>query len=116
MGATRTRELFQQHLEYWKVGDLDGLMKDFHPDAFMISGTGVIKGLDNIRDFYAYVFEKVLPADVRAGLVFDKQQYEGDAVFSEWSGPGIVYAADTMVVRDNLKWCETFAAVYATGA
>lgn len=112
MSSERTKELFQQHLEYWKAGDLDGLMKDFHPDAFMISGSGIIKGLDNIRDFYAYVFANVLPAEVRAGLTFDKQQYEGDAVLSEWSGPGIKYAADTMVVKDGLKWVETFAAVY----
>ncbi|MFI9511280.1 nuclear transport factor 2 family protein [Nocardia sp. NPDC052566] len=112
MSTDHTRELFQQHLKFWKAGDLDGLMRDFHPDAYMISARGVIKGLDNIRQLYAQVFEHELTDDLRAGISFDKQKYEGDVAFSEWSGPGIVYAADTMVVKDGLKWVETFAGVY----
>ncbi|MBT2750066.1 MULTISPECIES: hypothetical protein [unclassified Lysobacter] len=41
MHSERTKALFQEHLACWKAGDVDGLMKDFHPEGFIISGHGV---------------------------------------------------------------------------
>lgn len=114
MSTEVTQKLFDRHLELWIAGDVDGIMEDFHPDAYMVNGNGVTKGLDEIRAFYTKVFTELFPDEARAKVEFNKRKYDGDVAFSEWSAPdlGVTYAADTMVAKDGKKWIETFAAVY----
>jgi hypothetical protein len=105
--ATRTpEEIFAHHAEALGAEDLDAIVMDYADDVCVVLPSGVLRGKDAVRDFFASVFQ-VLPK-AQWGV---KTTFVDDILFLEWtadSAKGSVSdGVDTFVFRDGLIRVQT---------
>jgi ketosteroid isomerase-like protein len=105
-----TKNVLDNHLKCFGEGDLEGILSDYAPDAFMFTPDGALRGVDAIRP----LFQKLIAEFGKPGTVFSmKQQFvEGDYAYILWSAETAdnVYeiATDTFVVRDGKIVAQSF--------
>jgi len=108
--AKRTpEETFGHHAQTLMAEDLDGILADYTDSSYVVSPSGILRGRNAIRGFFADVL-KALPQakwDV-------KTTYVEDILFLEWtadSKPASVSdGVDTFIFKDGMIHIQTVRA------
>src|SRR5688572_10757407 len=106
-----TQEVLEHHLKSFAVGDIEGILADYAPDAVMFTPDGPLRGRDSIRPF----FHTLLAEFAKPGASFSMnvQSVEGDYAYCIWTAETAdnLYelATDTLVVRDGKIVAQSFA-------
>ena len=106
-----TKEVIDHHLRSFGEHNLDGILSDYAPGAFLFTPGGQIKGLDTMKAF----FQALLAEFGKPGATFSlkHQSVEGDYGYILWTAETAdnVYESgtDTFVVRDGKIVFQSFA-------
>jgi ketosteroid isomerase-like protein len=105
-----TKNVLDHHLKCFGEGDLEGILSDYAPDAFMFTPDGALRGVDAIRP----LFHRLIAEFGKPGAVFSmKQQFvEGDYAYILWTAETAdnVYevGTDTLFVRNGKIVAQSF--------
>lgn len=84
--------------------DIDQVMGVFDDTSILICGGDVYRGVNQIREFFIYVMDEILPRDVEIEDIHEA--IEDDVAFFVWSAKSnrceITLGIDTMLVRDGI--------------
>jgi hypothetical protein len=105
--ATQTpQEIFAHHAQALGAEDLEAIVMDYADNACFVTPTGVLRGKDAIREFFAGVFQ-VLPK-AQWGV---KTTFADDILFLEWTADSakssVSDGVDTFVFQDGLIRVQT---------
>jgi len=105
--ATRSpEEIFAHHIESLRAEDLEGVMLDYADDACLVTTSGVLRGRDAIRQFFAGVFRLLPRAQWEA-----KTTFIDDLLFLEWTADSARHSVpdgvDTVIFQDGLIRAQT---------
>jgi ketosteroid isomerase-like protein len=109
--ASATEAVVSNHLGCFAALDLPGVLADYAPDAVLIVPSGVLRGADEIRPFFATMFAEF----AKPGATFDLRQQiaEGEVAYIWWTAETAdstyELGTDTFVVRDGKIAAQTFA-------
>ncbi len=99
-----TRQVIDQYMDGYETCDIDRVMGVFDETSFLICGADVYRGLKEIRDFFTYIMNEVLPAGVEIKDIH--QVIEDDVAFFVWSAKSekceISLGVDTFFVRNGV--------------
>ncbi len=102
------QEVFTDHLHEGKYGSVeDDLARNYAADVVVLSGRGVHRGHEGVRELAKLLREELLDAefDYRTVLL------EGDVGFLEWTGRSeqavVEDGADSFLIRDGLIITQT---------
>ncbi len=102
-------EVFMHHAQALGAEDLDATIMDYADTAVLISPSGVLRGKDAIRGFFADVF-RALP-QAKWGV---KTTYVENVLFLEWTGDSarasVSDGVDTFIFKDGLIQVHTVRA------
>jgi len=106
-----TSDVLEHHIKCFGLGDLEGILSDYAPEAVLFTPNGPLKGKDEIRTF----FHAMLAEFGKPGTVFSMklQSVVGDYSYVVWTAETAdnVYemGTDTQVVRDGKIVAQSFA-------
>lgn len=108
MMSRTTLEVFEDHLERARRGDVDGdLRANYAPDVLLVSAYGIEHGPAGARRL-ADLLEEQLPG---AQFGYTLELVEGDIALLEWTatadGAEVVDGVDSFVVRDGRIVAQT---------
>jgi predicted SnoaL-like aldol condensation-catalyzing enzyme len=109
--AATTQEVLTHHLDSFGKGDLAGVMADYSPASRMFTPTGVLKGLEPIRELFTTLFKEF----AKPGVSFEmlRQDVDGDTAYILWKAETAdnryELGTDTFVVKDGKIVSQTFA-------
>ncbi len=102
-------EVFTHHAQALGAEDLDATIMDYADTAVLISPSGVLRGKDAIRGFFADVF-RALP-QAKWGV---KTTYVENILFLEWTADSarasVSDGVDTFIFKDGLIQVQTVRA------
>jgi len=107
-----TKNILDHHLKAFDLGDLDGVLSDYAPDAVLFTKDGALKSVDAIRP----IFQALVAEFGKPGATFNMKQelVEGDYAYILWTAKTAdhVYelATDTFVVRAGKIVAQSFTA------
>jgi SnoaL-like domain len=82
LAARSTREVYEDHLRLADVNDLDGdLERNVAPDVVMLTGRGVFRGHDGVRELARQLMEEI-PS---GRWTYVTRLFEGPMAFLEWT-------------------------------
>jgi len=104
-----TQAVFDAHVEALYRKDIEGIMRDFSPDAVYINSHGIaVKGKDEIRKIYLTHLKSMIPG---TKSTLKQVMILGDIVFLEWASDSpkgrVDDGVDTFVIRDGLIMAQT---------
>lgn len=109
--TTSTADVLDHHMTAFAEQDLSEFLADYTDDSVITSNIGTSRGLDEIRALGEQMFEEFAQDGVE--MTVDHTAVEGDIGYSVWHAetPENVYefGTDTLVVRDGVIECQTFA-------
>jgi ketosteroid isomerase-like protein len=109
---TSTKNILDHHLKAFDLGDLDGVLSDYAPDAVFFTKDGALKGVDAIRP----IFQALIAEFGKPGATFNMKQelVEGDYAYILWTAKTAnhVYelATNTFVVLGGKIVAQSFTA------
>jgi hypothetical protein len=107
IGALTPRAVIDRHNAVVASGDLDAVVSDYTDDAELITSSGVVRGRDNIKEFFRRIAEELQDADVAITTVVEGER----VIYLEWraEAPGFVIrdGVDTFVVQGALIRAQT---------
>jgi hypothetical protein len=110
MSTDQTEATLANHLHAFFNKSIDGVVADYAEDSVLIIQTGPLRGIAEIRTFFADFIE-TLPAGFLAAFRMQKQELVGELGYIVWdAAPWVQFATDTFVVRDGKIRFQTFAA------
>ena len=90
-----TEAVYDRHVQAFFSKDIDALLENFTDQSVIITQQGVISGLEQLRGFFAQVFETMTP-EAAANTRMLTKTIEGDVAFHTASqGAEIPFAAET---------------------
>jgi len=99
-------EVFAHHAQALGAEDLDGIMLDYGDTSCLITSSGVLRGKDAIRGFFADVLKALPQAQWNV-----KTTFADDALFLEWTADSprasVADGVDTFVFQDGLIRLQT---------
>ena len=95
----------KRHTQLISDKDLDGLMAKYHPEAVVMRPGACVRGLDEIREFFA-AYMKINP---RVEEVHEAESTEDLVLYRATmvSDLGPREAVGTLALRDGLVWRQT---------
>ena len=110
MSTRQTEATLENHLHAFFNKSIDGVVADYAEDSVLIIQAGPLRGIAEIRAFFAHFIE-TLPAGFLAAFRMQKQEFVGEMGYIVWdAAPWVQFATDTFVVRDGKIRLQTFAA------
>ena len=110
-GAT-TEEVLFHHLQAIQSGDLDAVVSDYADNSLMFTIDAVLKGRDEIRQFFALVSNSSPSSDTRFDVL--NMVIEGEFAYMVSSMDStyfsIPFGIDTFVIRDSKIVAHTYIA------
>jgi ketosteroid isomerase-like protein len=107
-----TEAVLGHHLGCFGKGDLEGILSDYAPDAFILAQSGVARGREAMAAFFSGMFAEF--AKPGASFAMQQQTVEGDVAFITWSAETAdntyEFGTDTFVIREGKILVQTFAA------
>lgn len=108
--AKRTpEEVFGHHVQALGAEDLDGIMMDYDETSYHISPSGVLRGKNAIRGFFADLIQAVPQAKWSV-----KTTYVEDILFLEWTADStkgsVSDGVDTFIFKDGMIQVQTVRA------
>jgi uncharacterized protein (TIGR02246 family) len=108
-----TRAILDHNIAAFSAGSADEVLKDFAPDAVLITPEGVSKGHDAIHAAYSAMFAGLFKPGTY-DFTLDAAYVDGDIAFIAWRAScatvEIPMGTDTFVVRNSKIIAQTFAA------
>lgn len=93
------------HLYSFGEGDIEAVLEDYTEDSVIIIPNAIIRGLDEIRDFFTNLVTEVLPPGCDFHL--HKKVVEDNVAYLLWNaesdGYKIPFASDTFVFGEDDK-------------
>ena len=101
------QDVFRDHAQAMVSQDLDRIVSDYADDAVFITGGGVLRGRDGVREAFAKIFE-----DLRdARWEVHTRSLEGDVLVLEWTahaaGSRTADGVETFIARDGTIVAQT---------
>ena len=105
--ATRMpEEIFAHHAQALGAEDLEALVVDYADNACLVTSSGVLRGKDAIRDFFAGALQALPKAQWGVKTIF-----VDDILFVEWTADSATNSVsdgvDTFVFQDGLIRVQT---------
>jgi ketosteroid isomerase-like protein len=114
LAAGSTEAVLARHWRDFQAGDVESILKDYAPDAMVITPNGTRKGVAEIRAAFTTMFTEIMPAKTSTSKL-EKEVVEGELAFIVWSGSSdkykISFATDTFLIRGGKIVMQTFAPV-----
>jgi ketosteroid isomerase-like protein len=105
--ARSTEQVFQEHVAALMSGDVEAIMADYAPEAFLLAPQGVFAGLEAIRGYFEYAVANM--PNPKMDLV--GMQVHDDAVLCAWTATfdagSIPDGVDSFVIRDDRICMQT---------
>ena len=108
---TTTEQVMDHHHDALLAGDLEAIMADYGDTSVLATPDATVRGLSELRDFFAAVVADVLPP----GSVISEsvRVVDGEFGFVVWNGESekfrFPFATDTFVVRDGRIVFQSYA-------
>ena len=105
-------DVFRHHLDAFAAGDVAEILKDYTDDTIVIYNDRVARGLDEIRDFFHFWLESLLPPGCR----FDVERLEvaDDLLYITWTAESEKWVfelgTNTFLIQDGKVQRQTVAA------
>lgn len=110
--TTSTEAVLERHLQAAKDG-VDGFMRDFAEESVVITQEATYRGLGEIRKFYT-AFVDGLPNGFWEATKINRQEVVGEVAYILWEAkPWLLFATDTLVVRNDKILFQTYSAYTA---
>jgi ketosteroid isomerase-like protein len=110
MPTNPTEAVLANHLNAFFHKSIDGVVADYAEDAVFIIQSGVLRGVAEIRTFFAHFIETMPPGFLEA-FKMQKQECAGELGYIVWdAAPWVQFATDSFVIRDGKIRLQTFAA------
>jgi len=107
-----TQEVLDHHLLCFVGLDLDGIIRDYAPDAILFTPSGTLKGRDAIHAMFQALFEEFSKPGFSTAM--EGQFVEGDYAYILWNAQSAdnTYetATDTFVIRGGKIVAQSFTA------
>jgi len=104
--ARAPEEIFTHHIESFEGGDLEGIMLDYADDACLVLPSGILRGKDAIRGFFATALELLPQATFDVSTCF-----VDDLLFLEWTADSATHSVsqgvDTFIFHNGLIRAQT---------
>jgi ketosteroid isomerase-like protein len=111
----KTKEVLDHHWNTFQANDLEGVMADYTEESVLITPDKTIRGMEDLRKHFAYVFT-LFPKDSTT-LKLDKSIVDRDVAYIIWSADApkldITYGTDTFIIKDGKIVRQTYAGVVA---
>jgi len=102
-----TQKIFEHHLGAFAQG-IDALMEDYVDDSIILTPSGNHTGKTEIRAFFEKFLDEATP-EFWAAFKIENQYVKDDIAYLVWSAdPFISMATDTILVREDCIWIQTF--------
>jgi len=99
------------HLYSFGEGDVEAMLEDYTEDSTIIIPNAIIKGLDEIRDFFTNLTTEILPPGCDFELI--EKVVDDNIGYLIWhaesDGYKIPFASDTFVFEDDKILVQTVA-------
>jgi hypothetical protein len=104
-----TQATIDNHLRAFFRRSIDGVLEDYAADAVLVIPAGPLRGVAEIRKFFANFIE-ALPSGFWDAFKLRRQEFVGELGYILWDAePWVQFATDTFVVRDGKIVLQTFA-------
>jgi len=104
-----TKQVIDQYMDGYEICDIDQVMGVFDETSILICGGDVYRGVKEIREFFIYVMDKLLPQGVEINDIH--QVIEDDVAFFVWSAKSkkceISLGMDTMFIKNGVICRQT---------
>ena len=104
-----TTQVIDQYMEGWDTCDVDKVTGVFDETSVLICGADVYRGLKEIREFFSYGMQEILPRGVEINDIH--QVIEDDVAFFVWSAISpkceISLGMDTFLVKNGVIYRQT---------
>jgi len=105
-----TEGVLDHHLEAFTSQDLDACLDDYTDDSVIITNMGVFRGLDEIEELFAGLFEEF--SQDGSIVELDEKVIEEEYAYIVWHGEtpdnGYEFCTDTFVIEDGTIHRQTF--------
>ena len=106
-----TNDVLAHHLTAFGEGNVEETLKDYTEDSILLHPDGVVKGLQQIKEFFTEIFKTFVPGDY--SFEMKCQEVHGEVAYIVWKAetPKLVVelGTDTFVVRNSKIAVQTFA-------
>lgn len=98
------------HLQGFLEGSIDAVLRDYAPDAILITREGPLRGVGEIRAFFTRFIGGLPPGFLQA-FKLQRQEFIADVGYIVWEAlPWACLGTDSFLVRDGKIVLQTFAA------
>jgi len=106
-----TEAVLDHHLDAFTAQDLDECLVDYTDDSVIITNMGTFRGLDEIEELFAGLFEEF--SQDGSTIELDQKVIEDEYAYIIWHGAtpdnDYEFCTDTFVVEDDVITRQTFA-------
>ncbi|WP_338738033.1 nuclear transport factor 2 family protein [Haloplanus salilacus] len=106
-----TEDVLDHHLDAFTDQDLDETLADYTDDSVVITNMGVFRGLDEIEELFAGLYEEFSQAGT--DITLERKTIEGEYAYIVWNGEtpdnDYEFCTDTFVIREGTIHRQTFA-------
>lgn len=99
-----TQQVLDRHMATLLARDIDGVMADYAPNCFIITGDRVVRGLDKVRKMF-----EGIPAGMADGFEITRQVVHGEIAIIDWKSARVPFGTDTFVIRNGKIVAQTVA-------
>ena len=105
-----TEATLTRHLQAFASSSVDGVMQDYSEESVFVVPDGPLRGLREIRNFFA-AFIETMPAGFLQAFKIHKLEIVGELGYLLWeASPWVLLGTDTFLVRNKQIVMQTFAA------
>lgn len=107
--SSRVETTVNDHLQAFFEKNVEGVVRDYAPDAVFVTRDGPLRGVDEIRGFFTRFIEG-LPQGFLEAFKLHRREFVGDVGYIVWESlPWAPLGTDTFIVRDGKIVMQTFA-------
>jgi len=104
-------EVLEHHIVNLAKGDVAQVVRDYAADAFIINPFGIVRGRDELTDFFRNSVDNVLPPDTVMEITC--KRIAGEVAYIVWSAESRFYSiplgTDTFIIKNGKIVAQTFA-------
>jgi len=105
-----TEDVLDHHLDAFTTQNLDECLADYTDESVVITNMGVFRGLDEIEELFAGLFEEF--SQEGSAIELDQKVIEDEYAYIVWHGEtpdnDYEFCTDTFVVEDGTIHRQTF--------
>lgn len=107
-----TQSVYDHHKEAFANFDMDEMLADYSEDSVIVTNVGTYKGLDEISEMFEALFEEFSQPGVEFNVT--EEIVEDDIAYFTWNADTndheYTFASDTFIIIDDIIRYQTVAA------